>query len=71
MWPLATMQGVTKLARDAGVALDMDGARLNLAIGESPRPQWAHTRANGAAHCSRIWRRAAVFLLASWIRDTQ
>ena len=26
VWPLATMQGVTKVARDAGVALHMDGA---------------------------------------------
>ncbi len=28
VWPLATMQGVTKVAREAGVALHMDGARL-------------------------------------------
>lgn len=28
VWPLATMQGVTKVARDAGLALHMDGARL-------------------------------------------
>ena len=28
VWPLATMQGVAKVARDAGVALHMDGARL-------------------------------------------
>ncbi len=28
MWPLATMQGVTRVAREAGVALHMDGARL-------------------------------------------
>ena len=28
VWPLATMQGVTKVARAAGVALHMDGARL-------------------------------------------
>ncbi|MBS0539825.1 MAG: PLP-dependent transferase [Proteobacteria bacterium] len=27
-WPLATMQGVAKVARDAGVSLHMDGARL-------------------------------------------
>ncbi len=27
-WPLATMQGVTKVARAAGLALHMDGARL-------------------------------------------
>ena len=28
VWPLATMQGVTKVARDAGLSLHMDGARL-------------------------------------------
>ncbi|MFI5001720.1 MAG: threonine aldolase family protein [Reyranellales bacterium] len=28
VWPLATLQGVAKVARDAGVALHMDGARL-------------------------------------------
>jgi threonine aldolase len=28
VWPLATMQGVAKVARAAGVALHMDGARL-------------------------------------------
>lgn len=28
VWPLATMQGVSGVARDAGVALHMDGARL-------------------------------------------
>ena len=28
VWPLATMQGVAKVARDAGVSLHMDGARL-------------------------------------------
>jgi threonine aldolase len=28
VWPLATLQGVTKVAREAGVALHMDGARL-------------------------------------------
>ena len=28
VWPLATMQGVAKVARSAGVALHMDGARL-------------------------------------------
>ncbi len=28
VWPLATMQGVTKVAREAGLALHMDGARL-------------------------------------------
>ena len=27
-WPLATMQGVAKVARDAGLSLHMDGARL-------------------------------------------
>ncbi len=28
VWPLATMQGVTKVARGAGLSLHMDGARL-------------------------------------------
>ena len=28
VWPLATMQGVTRVARDAGLSLHMDGARL-------------------------------------------
>ena len=28
VWPLATMQGVTKVAREAGVSLHMDGARI-------------------------------------------
>jgi threonine aldolase len=28
VWPLSTMQGVAKVARDAGVSLHMDGARL-------------------------------------------
>jgi len=28
VWPLATMQGVTKVAREAGLSLHMDGARL-------------------------------------------
>jgi len=28
VWPLATMRGVTKVARDAGLSLHMDGARL-------------------------------------------
>lgn len=28
VWPLATMQGVTAVARDAGLALHMDGARI-------------------------------------------
>ena len=28
VWPLATMQGVTRVAREAGLSLHMDGARL-------------------------------------------
>ncbi|CAN5729429.1 threonine aldolase family protein [soil metagenome] len=28
VWPLATMQGVSKVAREAGLAMHMDGARL-------------------------------------------
>jgi threonine aldolase len=28
VWPIATMQGVTKVAREAGLSLHMDGARL-------------------------------------------
>jgi threonine aldolase len=28
VWPLATMQGVTKVAREAGLSLHMDGARI-------------------------------------------
>ena len=35
VWPLATMQGVTKVARDAGVSLHMDGARLANAVVKS------------------------------------
>ena len=28
VWPLATLQGVSKVAHDAGLAMHMDGARL-------------------------------------------
>ena len=36
VWPLATLQGVAKVAREAGVAMHMDGARLCNAAGASP-----------------------------------
>ena len=35
VWPLATMQGVTKVAREAGLSLHMDGARLANAVVKS------------------------------------
>jgi len=35
VWPLATMQGVTKVAREAGLSLHMDGARLCNAVVKS------------------------------------
>jgi len=38
VWPLATMQGVAKVARAAGLALHMDGARLANAVVKSGTP---------------------------------
>ncbi len=38
VWPLSTMQGVAQVARSAGVALHMDGARLCNAVVKSGTP---------------------------------
>ncbi len=40
VWPLATLQGVSKVARDAGLAVHMDGARLcNAAVKSGTKAQ--------------------------------
>ena len=40
VWPLATLQGVEKVARAAGVAMHMDGARLcNAAVKSGTKPK--------------------------------
>jgi threonine aldolase len=50
VWPLATMQGVADVARAAGVALHMDGARLcNASVKSGTRP------ADYAACVDTLW----------------
>jgi len=50
VWPLATMQGVAKVARGAGLAMHMDGARLCNAVVKSG------TRAQDYAACvDSLW----------------
>src|SRR5262249_38677460 len=50
VWPLATMQGVAKVARDAGLAVHMDGARLcNASVKSGIKP------ADYAACVDSLW----------------